>query len=131
MNEFRVSTLRDLDLLRTAPVLNALQTNKLFSELIFYLDSSDWFTVGIMAPEKILALNTLRKIETRFNWEPMKLIENTCLEGPVFLKANQNTGNIYIRTECGLGIGVLLGCQHYNEEKISKTFGPFPLEFFD
>ncbi|MFL0732696.1 MAG: DUF1824 family protein [Prochlorococcus sp.] len=35
-----------------------------------------------------------------------------------------------MRIEYGLGEGVLISCQHNNEEKEADTLGPFPLDFF-
>ena len=131
MKGSKIESLNDLNLLRTAPELTNYQINKLYDELIFHLDSSDWFTIGIMALDKNTALKTLRDIENRLKWSPMTLKTNSFIEGPVFLKANQHTGDIYIRNENGLGSGILLSCQHYDKNKISQTFGPFPLEFFN
>ena len=32
--------------------------------------------------------------------------------------------------EYGLGEGILVSCQYYQEEKDTETFGPLPLNFF-
>ena len=50
--------------------------------------------------------------------------------GGVFLKGNQKTGNVFIRSESGLGEGILLTCQYDHESIESSTFGPLPLDFF-
>ena len=51
-------------------------------------------------------------------------------DGSVFLKGNQKTGNVFIRSENGLGEGILLTCQYDHESYESSTVGPFPLDFF-
>ena len=38
--------------------------------------------------------------------------------------------DIFIRSENGLGEGILLTCQYDNESYESSTVGPFPLDFF-
>ena len=48
----------------------------------------------------------------------------------LFLKANQKTGNGFVRSENGLGEGILITCQYEEDAKISNTFGPLPLDFF-
>jgi len=47
-----------------------------------------------------------------------------------FLKGNQKTGNVFIRSENGLGEGILLTCQYDDHTEESNTFGPLPLDFF-
>ena len=51
-------------------------------------------------------------------------------DGGVFLKANQKTGNVFVRSENGLGEGILITCQYDEDTKESNTFGPLPLDFF-
>jgi len=51
-------------------------------------------------------------------------------DGGVFLKANQKTGNVFVRSEKGLGEGILITCQYDEDAKESNTFGPLPLDFF-
>ena len=51
-------------------------------------------------------------------------------DGCVFLKANQKTGNVFVRSENGLGEGILITCQYDEGAKESNTFGPLPLDFF-
>ena len=46
------------------------------------------------------------------------------------LKANQKTGNVFVRSENGLGEGILITCQYDENIEESNTFGPFPLDFF-
>ena len=51
-------------------------------------------------------------------------------DGSVFLKGNQKTGNVYMRSENGLGEGILITCQYEKDSSESFTFGPLPLDFF-
>ena len=51
-------------------------------------------------------------------------------DGGVFLKANQKTGNVFVRSENGLGEGILITSQYEEDAKESDTFGPLPLDFF-
>ncbi|KGG18084.1 hypothetical protein EV06_0213 [Prochlorococcus sp. MIT 0602] len=83
-----------------------------------------------MAPSANLAISVLKEIESHFGWPPMKVASKPNGNGPVFLKANQHTGDIHVRIEYGLGEGVLIGCQFHSEEKSSATIGPLPLNFF-
>ncbi|WP_320664777.1 DUF1824 family protein [Prochlorococcus sp. MIT 1223] len=123
-------SLNQLSVLRTAPDLEKDQYKFLFNELLPYMNQADWFTVGIMASSASSAVNVLREIEKRFKWNQMKISSNTDITGPVYLKANQKTGEIYVRIEYGLGEGILISCQHDDINKDSNTLGPFPLNFF-
>ena len=125
-----ITSLEELNLLRSAPILNRSEKFRLTEELIIYVKSADWLTVGIMAPSSKLALLAIREIEDYFNWESMKVIIKPKIKAPVFLKANQKSGDIYIRVEHGLGEGILLTCQNDKEIESSKTIGPLPLDFF-
>ena len=60
----------------------------------------------------------------------MKLAATPKQDGPVYLKANQKTGDIHIRVENGLGEGILLGCHYSNDEQNVDVIGPLPLNFF-
>ena len=51
-------------------------------------------------------------------------------DGCVFLKGNQKTGNVFVRSENGLGEGILITCQYDEDAEESNTFGPLPLDFF-
>ena len=51
-------------------------------------------------------------------------------DGSVFLKANQKTGNVFVRSENGLGEGILITCQYEENSSKANTFGPLPLDFF-
>lgn len=125
-----IKSLKDLNGHRSAPSLDATQSNHLLDQLCAYIGDADWFTVGIMAPSSSLAIFVLREMESRFNWTAMNVVDKPTEDGPVFLKANQKTGDIHVRIEYGLGEGVLISCQHNNEEKEADTLGPFPLDFF-
>ena len=50
-----------------------------------------------MAPSCQQAIATLKEMEKRFDWEAMNISRKPIEDGPVFLKANQKTGEIYIR----------------------------------
>ncbi len=123
--------LEDLDKLRSAPKLNKHQANILLNEVSCIINNSDWITIGVMSPSFKKGINAVRKIEEKFEYDEMKCITSSRLEGPIFLKANQKTGEIHARIEFGLGEGILITCQHYDNSLISRTIGPFPLDFFD
>ena len=126
-----ICKLEDLDKLRSAPKLNEKQSKILFNELSQIIHKSDWITIGIMSPSLKKGINAIRRIEKTFEYNEMKCITLPNTEGPIFLKANQKTGEIHARIEFGLGEGILISCQHYDNSLTSKTIGPFPLDFFD
>ena len=126
-----IKKLEDLDNFRSAPKLNKIQSKILLNEFSFILRKSDWITVGVMSPSLKKGINAIRKIEEKFEYEEMKCITVPNYDGPIFLKANQKTGEIHARIEFGLGEGILISCQHYDNSLISRTYGPFPLDFFD
>tara|TARA_Y100001968_G_scaffold209348_1_gene192433 strand:- start:664 stop:1056 length:393 start_codon:yes stop_codon:yes gene_type:complete len=125
-----IKSLEELARLRSAPKINKNQKLFLSNELKKEMALADWFTVGIMAPSEKISINAIRCMERRFNWPEMKIATQAHERGPVYLKANQKTGSIHIRVEYGLGEGVLISCQFNEESIISKTLGPFPLDFF-
>ena len=127
----KICTLDDLAKLRSAPKLNKKQSIKLLDELIYLIEKSDWITIGIMAPSLQKGLNAIRRLEEKFKYKEMKCITLPSAEGPIFLKANQKTGEIHARIEYGLGEGILISCQNYDNSLSSKTIGPFPLDFFE
>ncbi len=127
----QISRLEDLDKMRSAPKLNKEESTQLLSELISIIKESDWITIGIMSPTLKKGIHAIRSIEVKFGINKMKSITLPISEGPVFLKANQKTGEIHARIEFGLGEGILISCQNYDDSLISKTVGPFPLDFFD
>ena len=125
-----INSLKDLKRLRSAPSLDKEQSKNLLRELCSYMTLADWFTIGIMAPSSQLALFALKELEVHFNWSAMKVVEKPIADGPVFLKANQKTGDILVRLEYGLGEGILLSCQNDETQENVDTYGPFPLDFF-
>ena len=121
----------DLNRLRTAPIINEEDSKLILKELIIIMKSADWFTVGIMAPSFENGLNAIRRIEEKFKWQKMRFATEILMEGPIFLKANQNSGEIHARIEYGLGEGIIISC-HSNETTVmASTLGPFPLDFFN
>jgi len=126
-----IHKLEDLDNLRSAPKLNKDQSEILFKELSQIIVKSDWITIGVMSPSLRKGINAIRRIEKKFKYNEMKCITLPSTEGPIFLKANQKTGEIHARIEFGLGEGILISCQNYNNSLMSKTVGPFPLDFLD
>ena len=130
MSDHSIQSLDDLNKLRSSPVLTNEQTQKLINELKKEMLGVDWFTIGIMAKSKEKAISVLRSIEIKYGWEQIRIKDIPKDNGPVFLKANQRTGDIHIRIEYGLGEGILISCQNNDELICSNTFGPFPLDFF-
>ena len=126
-----ICKLEDLDKFRSAPKLTKKQSNKLLNQLIHLIHKSDWITIGIMSPTLKRGINAVRRIEEKFKYDEMKCITLPSSDGPIFLKANQKTGEIHARVEFGLGEGILITCQNYENSLTSKTIGPFPLDFFD
>ena len=84
-----------------------------------------------MASSDFEAVETLQSISKRYS--SIKFMDLDCLhaDGSVFLKGNQKTGNVFIRSEEGLGEGILLTCQYDHESQEASTFGPLPLDFFN
>ena len=129
--DIQICKLADLDKLRSAPKLNKKQSKELLMEMIPILNKSDWVTIGIMSPSLKKGIQAIRNIEKKFEYNEMKFITLPISEGPIFLKANQKTGEIHARIEFGLGEGILISCQNDDTSLISKTIGPLPLDFFD
>ena len=125
-----IKNLFDLDSLRSAPQLSKRQIKKLFGELDLNIINADWITVGIMAPSDVDAIKALKSISKKYSTVKFRDLESLHATGSVFLKGNQKTGNVFIRSENGLGEGILLTCQYEDESKESNTFGPLPLNFF-
>ena len=125
-----ISKLDDLNTLRTAPQLSNSQINKLLDELEANIFNSDWITIGIMALCDTKAIEALESISKKYSSIKFGNLDSLHADGSVFLKGNQKTGNVFIRSENGLGEGILITCQHEEENKKSNTFGPFPLDFF-
>ena len=125
-----VNKLADLNNLRTAPKLSYAQEKKLLEELEANILNTDWITIGIMAPSDDRAIEALKSISKKYSSIQFGKLGSLHADGGVFLKANQKTGNVFVRSENGLGEGILITCQYDEDAKGSNTFGPFPLDFF-
>jgi len=125
-----INKLVDLNNLRTAPQLSNSQEKKLLEELEAYIINADWITIGIMAPSDNKAIEALHSISNKYSSIKFGNLGSLHANGGVFLKANQKTGNVFIRSENGLGEGILITCQYDEGFKESNTFGPLPLNFF-
>ena len=126
----QINKLVDLNNLRTAPQLSDSQVKKLLEELEANIFKTDWLTIGIMAPRDNRAIESLQSISKKYASIKFGNLDSLHADGCVFLKGNQKTGNVFIRSENGLGEGILITCQFDEEAKESNTFGPFPLDFF-
>ena len=129
--DINISRLEDLDKLRSAPRLNKQQSELLFKQVENIIFRADWITIGVMSPSLKQGINAIRKIERNFNYNEMKCISFPRLEGPVFLKANQKTGEIHARIEHGLGEGILISSHNHDNSLNARTIGPLPLDFFN
>ncbi len=126
-----ISKLEDLDKLRSAPSLNRKQSELLLKQLTPIIAKADWLTIGVMSPSLIQGIDAIRRIEEKFKYNEMKCITLPTSNGPIFLKANQKTGEIHARIEYGLGEGILISCHNNDTSLIARTIGPFPLDFFN
>ena len=120
----------DLKNFRTAPQLSDGQAKKLLEELEANIFNSDWITIGIMAPSDNKAIEALNTISKKYSSIKFGNLNSLHADGGVFLKANQKTSNVFVRSENGLGEGILITCQYDEDSAESNTFGPFPLNFF-
>ena len=129
-----LASLRALCGLRSAPSLSPAEAEGLQAELQPLLARCDWFTIGVMAPSASAAVAALRSAEQANGWEALELDPAgealEAIEGPVFLKANQNTGRFLVRRESGLGEGILITGHSPAEPDAEDTWGPLPLGFF-
>ena len=125
-----INKLVDLNHLRTAPQLTVFQVNKLLEELEANILNADWITIGIMAPTDNKAIEALQTISKKYSSIKFRNLGSLHADGGVFLKANQKTSDVYVRSENGLGEGILITCQYDESAKESNTFGPLPLDFF-
>ena len=126
-----INKLFDLNTLRTAPKLSTVKIKILLEELETNIKKADWITVGIMAPSDSQAILALESISKKYSSIRFRNLEDLHASGSVFLKGNQKTGNVFIRSENGLGEGILLTCQYDEDTHESCTFGPLPLDFFN
>ena len=125
-----INKLVDLSSLRTAPQLSNKQVKKLLYELEQNIFNADWITIGIMAPCDIRAIEVLKSITKKYSSIKFLYLDSLHADGSVFLKGNQKTGNVFVRSENGLGEGILITCQYDENAEESNTFGPLPLDFF-
>ena len=125
-----IKKLVDLNSLRTAPLLTNNQVTKLLEELEVNIFNADWITIGIMAPCNIKAIEALQSICKKYSSIEFGNLDSLHADGSVFLKGNQKTGNVFVRSETGLGEGILITCQYDQDTEQSITFGPLPLDFF-
>ena len=125
-----INHLVDLNSLRSAPTLSKDQRKEFLREIESEIINADWMTVGIMAPSDFAALEAMKAICKKYSSINFRGLDSLTSSGSVFLKGNQKTGNVYIRSENGLGEGILLTCQYENKTLVSNTYGPLPLDFF-
>ena len=125
-----INSLVDLNCLRSAPQLSKRQVKKLSEELEAKIINADWITIGIMAPSDFDAISALQSISKKYSSIKFRDLEPLEAPGSVFLKGNQKTGNVFIRSENGLGVGILVTCQYEEDSEENSTFGPLPLDFF-
>ena len=83
-----------------------------------------------MAPSDNKAIEALQTISNKYTSIKFGNLDSLNADGGVFLKANQKTSNVFVRSENGLGEGILITCQYDEGAKESNTFGPLPLDFF-
>ena len=126
-----INSLSDLISLRSAPQLSNCQTKKLLEELESYIFDSDWITVGIMASHYYEAIEVLKSLSRKYTSIKFRDLDSLKADGSVFLKGNQKTGNVYMRSENGIGEGILLTCQYEKDSEKSFTYGPLQLGFFN
>ena len=125
-----INNLVDLDSLRSAPQLSKREIKKLLEELEANIFNADWITIGIMARSDFEAIAALQSISKKYSSIKFRNLDSLRANGSVFLKGNQKTGNVFMRSENGLGEGILLTCQYEDETEGFSTFGPLPLDFF-
>ena len=129
-NLMEINKLADLNSLRTAPLLSNSVGKNLLEELETNIFNADWITIGIMAPSDTKAIETLQSISKKYSSIKFGNLDSLHADGSVFLKGNQKTGNVFVRSENGLGEGILITCQYDEDVQESNTFGPMPLDFF-
>ena len=125
-----IKKLDDFKSLRSAPFLNNIQVKELLEELETNILNADSITIGIMSPCDTKAIETLKSVSKKYSSIKFGNLDSLHAEGNVFLKGNQKTGNVFVRSENGLGEGILITCQYDEDAEESNTFGPLPLDFF-
>ena len=127
----QIKKLIDLNKYKSAPILDLNQIQKLSIELDIEIGNSDWITIGVMAKSDIEAKNAFKTFVNKYSYNNFKNFEKLKAFGNVFMKGNQKTGEVYIRSEYGLGEGILVTCQYDDLSLNSMTYGPLPLSFFE
>ena len=94
-----INNLVDLNSLRTAPLLSSSQIKKLLEELETNMFNADWITIGIMANSDLDAVEALQSISKKYSSIKFRDLDSLRADGSVFLKGNQKTGNVYMRSE--------------------------------
>ena len=125
-----INKLLYLNSLRTAPLLSDSEEKILLQELETNIFNADWITIGIMAPCDTKAIEALKSISKKYSSIKFGNLDSLHADGSVFLKGNQKTGNVFVRSENGLGEGILITCQYDEDTEESNTYGPLPLDFF-
>ena len=125
-----INKLVDLNNLRSAPQLSDSQVKNLLEELEANILKTDWLTIGIMAPCDNRAIESLQSISKKYSLIKFGNLDSLHADGSVFLKGNQKSGYVFVRSENGLGEGILITCQYDEDSGQSNTFGPLPLDFF-
>ena len=97
-----IDELIDLNNYKTAPSLDLNQIQKLSRQLDNEIINSDWLTIGIMAKSDHEAKNALRTFLQKYSSISFNNFEKLTAIGNVFMKGNQKTGEVYIRSEYGL-----------------------------
>ena len=77
------------------------------------------------------AIEALQSISRKYSSIKFDNSDSLHADGSVFLKGNQKTGNVFVRSENGLGEGILITCQYDEDLEECNTFGPLPLDFFN
>ena len=126
-----INKLVDLNSLKTAPHLSNSQVEKLLEELEVNIFNADWITIGIMAASDIKAIEALKLVSKKYSSIKFENLDSLQADGSVYLKGNQKTGNVFVRSENCLGEGILITCQYDKDSGESSTFGPLPLAFFN
>ena len=83
-----------------------------------------------MAPTDNKAVEALQSISKKYSSIKFGNLDSLHADGSVFLKGNQKTGNVFVRSENGLGEGILITCHYDADTEGTNTFGPLPLDFF-
>ena len=117
----QINELVDLNKYKSAPILDSNQSQKLSKEIDIKIKNSDWLTIGVMAKSDLEAKIALKTIINKYSFTGFRDFEDLKAMGNVFLKGNQKSGEVYLRSEYGLGEGILLTCQYDDPSKTRKN----------